>query len=375
MGTIKIIMISVCLIVVGAGAAMAATDGEPSVMVYFDSGKDYLSATEKAKLRTLFQTYDVSGAGRVFVLGFTDSQGAQEENFALSQKRAQSVRREIISSFGVDATVVMALGKGAENPLADNKQGPGRALNRRAEIYLANAVPRRPQRRYGPHDPHLARITALVDQADADVRARRFDQALNRLEQAHAVGGDHYSDWHMVMGIAGFYAGAPSDKVKAHLTTAVQLDPFNFKARDFLSRLDARHQVATGKVTPQTGRRPEDAIPVTAVVQVYEYLTLFGVEPVNHHEMADKPMDVWNCLDAKGQSVAYYFSHAPVYAWIYAQQAAPVTPPAARVQRPHQSAGPLPGQFKPEKAALNEPGPQPPATEKPPQIWESRLFQ
>lgn len=320
----------------------------PSVVVNFDSGKAFLDNTEKAKLRQLFQTYDVSGAGRVFVLGFTDSRGGSNSNYDLSRKRAQGVRREIVSAFGIDTTVVMSMGKGPENPVADNDRADGRAQNRRAEVYLANAVAKHTQRKIGPEDPHLPTITHLVQEADTLVRERQFDQALKKLRQAHAIGGDHYSDWHTVMGIAGFYAGAPQSK--SHLATAIQLDPYNFKAREFLSRLQARRKVADGKVTAGMGDRPETAIPITAVVQAHEYLQLFGVQPLSHRELADQPVQVWACVDDKGRPVIYHFNHAPVYRWAFASDTAVQPGEGASV-----ASQPLP-------AAGSQ------------QIWESKIF-
>ncbi len=344
-----LIVISGCFVFCWwVGVAMGA-DAGPSVVLHFDTGQAHLHAAQKTKLRRLFQTYDVSGAGRVFVLGFTDNQGTQEGNYELSRRRAQSVRREIISSFGIDATVVMALGKGYENPVADNGRRKGRAQNRRAEIYLANAAVRRPKRVYGPDDPHLPAITTWVEAADAEVRAHHFDQALKKLHQASAIGGDHYSDWHTVMGIVGFYTGGPAAKTKAHLTTAIKLDPYNFKAREFLSRVDARHLVSQNKITPQMGHSAEDAIPVTSVVQSHEYLKLFKVEPMARSELEGRPIEVWDCRDAKGNTVTYYFNQSPVYAWAYPN----------KVSSPMYPSGP---------------DPQPLDTDKAPPIWESQIF-
>jgi hypothetical protein len=363
-------IVSMCFVLSGWVHTVAGNDSEPSVVVRFSSGKAVLNATERVKLRRMFQTYNVSGAGRVFVLGFADNQGAKDHNYKLSRERAQAVQHEIVSSFGIDATVVMAMGKGSENPVADNGQAKGRALNRRVEIYLANAVVRHPERVYGSTDPYRVTIQTLVKEADALVRERRFEQALIKLQQAHAIGGDHYSDWHTVMGISGFYAGATPVKVNAHLATAVQLDPYNFKAREFLSRMDARHKVATGKITSLMGQSPEDAIPVTALVQAHEYLQLFGVEPVAHHAVANQPVEVWACLDKQGRSVVYHFNYAPVYRWVYAQGS---VPQGQAVQQGHLELEKRAGHAG-HSVLIDGPEGTPLVSDSTPQIWESRIF-
>jgi hypothetical protein len=364
----KFVIITLCCLMFCWVSAAAGNDLGPCVVVYFDSGKALLNDQKKAELRSLFQKYDVNSAGRVFVVGFTDSRGAKSYNYSLSRKRAEGVRSEIIKAFGVDATVVMAMGKGPENPVADNGKVDGRVQNRRVEIYLANAVEKAPERAYGSQDPYWPSIEDLVKEADALVRQRRTQQALQKLEQAYAIGGDHYSDWHTVMGIAGFYSGA--SQARAHLVTAVQLDPYNFTAREFLSRLQARRNVAYGKVTSKMGQSPQDAIAITAPGEAHEYLQLFGVEPLVHRELKSKPVDVWECVDQGGRQVAYYFNRAPVFEWVFAKR----SEETVQIGRQRKAILPAGGGHIPAPEHIVAPVEQPTGTEKRSQIWESELF-
>ncbi|MGD9010455.1 MAG: OmpA family protein [Desulfobacteraceae bacterium] len=313
-----ILIIGALLLALLAAPAFGAAPG-PSVVVHFDNGKAYLNDADKDKLHRLFKAYDVRKSGRVFVLGYTDSRGNRQYNYSLSRKRAQSVRREIIDSFGIGATIVMALGKGPENPIADNAKADGRARNRRAEVYLANVDPRKPKRSYGPNDPHLSKINDHIKAADDLIRRRQFNDALHRLKQAHALGGDHYADWHTAMGIAGFYADVPADSVKAHLATALGLDPYHYKAREFLSRVEARQLVAAGQITRKMGRSVKDAIAVTTSAQEYEFLHLFGMQPLSHRKLDHRPVVAWECENPKGNRVTYYFDHTQTFSWAFAQ--------------------------------------------------------
>ncbi|MGD9189625.1 MAG: OmpA family protein, partial [Desulfobacteraceae bacterium] len=97
-----ILIIGALLLALLAAPAFGAVPG-PSVVVHFDNGKAYLNDADKDKLHRLFKAYDVRKSGRVFVLGYTDSQGNRQYNYSLSRKRAKSVRREIIDSFGINA--------------------------------------------------------------------------------------------------------------------------------------------------------------------------------------------------------------------------------------------------------------------------------
>ena len=77
------------------------------------------------------------------VEGFTDSQGANDYNLELSQRRADAVAMAIIQR-GIDAQRVRALGYGEEFPVASNDNAGSRQLNRRVEIIVSNGDRRFP---------------------------------------------------------------------------------------------------------------------------------------------------------------------------------------------------------------------------------------
>jgi hypothetical protein len=375
MNRIKFIMILLigCLASAWGGANSFGADQAPILTVHFKPGKSVLSDADKSELRRLFQSFTIGSQGRVFVVGYTDGTGTKSENYKLSRKRAQTVRRAIISAFGVDADIVMALGKGADTPLADNKTVKGRALNRRVEIYLANSQARKPKRALGPDDPYWADIQKLVREAEGQIKARRLEGALQKLKKAHALGGDRYSDWHAAWGIAGYYAAAQPEQTRAHLVAALNLDPYNIKAREYLSRMEARQKVDRGEVTKEMGRSIESAIGITSAAQQYEYLRLFEVEPLAHQEMETHPVDMWQCVDRYGAPAIYFFNHASAYEWAFSQFSSGAALPGNQAV---QSSGAA--QAMSIKADVP---PAPPGNgsartdaQNPDKIWESRIF-
>jgi len=66
------------------------------------------------------------------VEGHTDSNGADDYNQALSQRRANAVKDYLVSK-GVTASV-RAVGKGENNPVTSNNTREGRAQNRRVDV-------------------------------------------------------------------------------------------------------------------------------------------------------------------------------------------------------------------------------------------------
>jgi len=74
----------------------------------------------------------------VRIEGHTDSIGSDSYNQALSERRAEAVKRYLVSR-GIAASRLSTEGKGETEPIADNtKNGrdnpEGRAMNRRAEL-------------------------------------------------------------------------------------------------------------------------------------------------------------------------------------------------------------------------------------------------
>ena len=74
--------------------------------------------------------------------GFTDSTGSEQYNIGLSQRRAESVQRYLVSK-NVPLFRISIVGLGKDSPVADNKTGQGRAQNRRVEVRVLKAVPNR----------------------------------------------------------------------------------------------------------------------------------------------------------------------------------------------------------------------------------------
>jgi outer membrane protein OmpA-like peptidoglycan-associated protein len=103
--------------------------------VLFKTGKWDLKPAAMAKLDQIADALRGKEAPMV-VYGYTDNVGTYDNNMALSQKRAQSVRDYLVSK-GIPNDLITAQGKGPDNPVADNTSTDGRAQNRRVEIVVS----------------------------------------------------------------------------------------------------------------------------------------------------------------------------------------------------------------------------------------------
>ena len=73
----------------------------------------------------------------VRIAGHTDSQGAEDNNQRLSEKRAIAVMNYLVSK-GVNPKRLSAIGFGEVSPVADNNTADGRADNRRVVFSIIN---------------------------------------------------------------------------------------------------------------------------------------------------------------------------------------------------------------------------------------------
>jgi len=70
----------------------------------------------------------------VYIVGHTDMTGTLEHNMDLSQRRADSVVKELVNTYGISSSRLKALGVGPLCPVATNQNEEGRKLNRRVEL-------------------------------------------------------------------------------------------------------------------------------------------------------------------------------------------------------------------------------------------------
>lgn len=103
----------------------------------FASGSTALTAGAQGRLAPLVAFLGRQPETKIQIAGHTDSQGTTASNMALSTGRAQSVGAYLTST-GVSASRISAVGEGEGVPVATNDTAAGRAINRRVEVTILN---------------------------------------------------------------------------------------------------------------------------------------------------------------------------------------------------------------------------------------------
>ena len=125
----------------GAIAAPAAAAASPKAAAkvtlnadaLFDFDKSVLKPAAIASLNSLAGKVKSLTLEVIVAVGHTDSIGTDAYNQKLSIRRAEAVKKYLVSQ-GIEAKRIYVEGKGESQPVADNKTAEGRAKNRRVQI-------------------------------------------------------------------------------------------------------------------------------------------------------------------------------------------------------------------------------------------------
>ncbi len=104
-------------------------------VIYFNFGKNYVRRAEIKKLNEVITQMQENTTLSANVSGYTDSIGSDGINQRLSERRANAVKKYLVSK-GIDANRISTVGYGENSPVATNATPAGRAENRRAEIRI-----------------------------------------------------------------------------------------------------------------------------------------------------------------------------------------------------------------------------------------------
>lgn len=102
--------------------------------ILFDVNSDKINPSSYATLKEIATVLKDNPTVHIKIIGHTDSDGDDNANLLLSQKRAAAVKENLASTFGIAASRMQTDGKGAAAPVESNATPQGKANNRRVEF-------------------------------------------------------------------------------------------------------------------------------------------------------------------------------------------------------------------------------------------------
>jgi len=104
-------------------------------MVFFDFDRSTITATAAETIKKAAADAKAGQRTRIGVTGHADRSGADAYNMALSFRRAEAVKAQLIRE-GIPATGIVVVGRGESQPLVQTADGVREPQNRRVEIVL-----------------------------------------------------------------------------------------------------------------------------------------------------------------------------------------------------------------------------------------------
>lgn len=102
--------------------------------IFFDTGKSTIMVKSIPALKNIAEFLNSNKNKKYFIVGHTDNVGGFQLNMNLSRERAESVMKELVAKYNVNANQLKAKGVANLSPIVSNVTDKGKAKNRRVEI-------------------------------------------------------------------------------------------------------------------------------------------------------------------------------------------------------------------------------------------------
>lgn len=135
--TLKIVQMDTVSLIDSTSSVV--TQMVPLPNVQFKTNSDILLPSSAKDLSKLAEHLDKNDSLTALIKGHTDSTGLEEYNLELSQRRAEAVKKYLVS-LGIDPNRINAKGMGSAESKADNSTLEGRLMNRRVEVILESTI-------------------------------------------------------------------------------------------------------------------------------------------------------------------------------------------------------------------------------------------
>lgn len=116
------------------GAALrAAPPRAASFTLYFVENQDEFTEASRAEFQTIAAEMQRRPAPQITIIGHADTTGSHEHNDALSLRRAERMRAELVK-LGIDASRITVEARGKREPLVPTPDNQREPRNRRVEV-------------------------------------------------------------------------------------------------------------------------------------------------------------------------------------------------------------------------------------------------
>ncbi|QQS15110.1 MAG: OmpA family protein [Rhodospirillales bacterium] len=119
----------------GPEAPKPVVSGKKSYIVFFDFDRALITPTAATTIKQAATDAKAGKSTRLDVTGHADKSGGDAYNMALSLRRANAVKDQLVRE-GIPANQIAVVGRGESMPLVQTADGVREPQNRRVEIVL-----------------------------------------------------------------------------------------------------------------------------------------------------------------------------------------------------------------------------------------------
>lgn len=101
--------------------------------VYFNNDTTVLTDESQAQIEEIYQDIIVYPAAEIVVIGHTDTQASTDYNLALSKRRAELIKANLVE-IGIDPSIISTEGRGESDLLIETADNVSEVRNRRVVI-------------------------------------------------------------------------------------------------------------------------------------------------------------------------------------------------------------------------------------------------
>jgi OOP family OmpA-OmpF porin len=107
--------------------------GRATLKVEFDTGKAIVKPKYNKEIQKVADVMKKYPDIKIVIEGHTDNVGGKKYNLNLSQKRAEAIKKVMVTKFNINSARITAKGFGYSKPIASNSTKEGKQKNRRVE--------------------------------------------------------------------------------------------------------------------------------------------------------------------------------------------------------------------------------------------------
>lgn len=276
--------------------------------IHFEFDKAIIKERSKSILDKVAGILKEHSQMRVRIEGHTDSKGSDEYNDRLSEERARAVRDYLIGA-GIEKERLVAIGRGAKEPIADNSTEESRARNRRIEFVILEGGPVQLETRPQTEDLYLEEKKEIEPKIEEEIKPKKEETEEKPRETKEPEKGKIHATDSVTITVV--------EPKETEIITEEKAEDREQKAEDRGQQAESRRPANAGAPKAEDSRQKEELSPISRpgnlqmevkLHEDQEYVKLYiKVKNIGQEPVFVSPFNFFLILgNGKGYGIDYF---------------------------------------------------------------------